>query len=59
MQVVALVLFGQSNKLIAYNLGLSAGRISTLLRSAMRKIGAQTRGQLIAKLNDFVAVARG
>lgn len=59
MQVVALVLFGQSNKLIAYNLGLSAGRISTLLRSAMRKIGVQTRGQLIAKLNDFVALARG
>jgi DNA-binding CsgD family transcriptional regulator len=58
-QVVALVLFGQTNKLIAYNLGLSTGRISTLLRSAMRKIGVQTRSQLIAKLYDFVAVTRG
>ena len=59
MQVVALVLFGQTNKLIAYNLGLSKGRISTLLRSAMRKIGVQTRAQLIVKLHDFSASARG
>lgn len=57
MQVVAFVLFGQSNKLIAYNLGLSAGRVSTLLRSAMRKISVQTRGQLIVKLHDFTVVA--
>jgi DNA-binding CsgD family transcriptional regulator len=58
-QVVALVLCGQSNKLIAYHLGLSTGRISTLLRSAMRKFSVQTRSQLIAKLQDFGAVARG
>lgn len=58
-QVVTMVLFGQTNKLIAYNLGLSTGRISTLLRSAMRKVGVQTRGQLIARLHDFVAVTRG
>ena len=27
MQVVSYVLFGQTNKLIAYNLGLSKGRV--------------------------------
>ena len=56
MQVVAYVLFGQANKLIAYNLGLSKGRVSTLLRSAMRKMGVQTRSQLISKLHDFGAI---
>jgi len=57
MQVVSYVLFGQTNKLIAYNLGLSKGRVSTLLRSAMRKIGVQTRSQLISRLHDFGAIS--
>lgn len=57
MQVVAYVLFGQTNKLIAYNLGLSKGRVSTLLRSAMHKIGVQTRSQLISRLHDFGAIS--
>lgn len=56
MQVVAYVVFGQTNKLIAYNLGLSKGRVSTLLRSAMRKIGVQTRAQLVKRLRDFAAI---
>jgi DNA-binding CsgD family transcriptional regulator len=49
MQIVALVLCGQTNTMIGYNLGLSKGRISTLLRSAMRKVGVPTRAQLVAK----------
>jgi DNA-binding NarL/FixJ family response regulator len=53
MQVVAYVVCGQTNKLIGYNLGLSKGRVSTLLRSAMRKMGVQTRAQLVRKLRDF------
>jgi DNA-binding CsgD family transcriptional regulator len=59
MQVVAYVLFGQTNKLIAYNLGLSKGRVSALLRSAMRKLGVQTRAQLVGKLQDFAAISEG
>ena len=59
MQVVALVLSGHTNKLIGYHLGLSKGRVSTLLRSAMRKLGVQTRGQLVAKFRDFGAIAGG
>ena len=53
MQVVAYVVCGQTNKLIGYNLGLSKGRVSTLLRSAMRKMGVQTRAQLVSNLHDF------
>jgi DNA-binding CsgD family transcriptional regulator len=58
MQVVAYALFGQTNKLIAYNLGLSRGRISALLRSAMRKMGVRTRAQLIGKLKHFPAIGQ-
>ena len=53
MLVVAYVVCGHTNKLIGYNLGLSKGRVSTLLRSAMRKMGVQTRAQLVSKLHDF------
>lgn len=53
MQVVVYAAYGQTNKLIAYNLGLSKGRISTLLRSAMRKTGVQTRAQLIGRFRDL------
>ena len=49
MQVVALVLSGQTNTMIGYNLGLSRGRISTLLRSAMHKVGVRTRAQLVSR----------
>jgi len=56
MQVVAYALVGHTNKLIAYNLGLSKGRVSALLRSAMRKTGVQTRTQLVTRLQDFGAL---
>ncbi len=58
MQVVAYAAFGLTNKMIGYNLGLSNGRVSMLLRSAMRKIGVQTRPQLIAKLRDFDSIGK-
>lgn len=59
VQVVAYVVSGQTNKLIGYQLGLSKGRVSTVLGSAMRKLGVQTRAQLIKKLRDFGAVGKG
>ena len=55
-QVAAYVLFGQTNKLIAYNLGLSKGRVSALLSSVMRKLHVRSRGQLIKKLREFSAI---
>ncbi len=59
MQIVALVLCGQTNTMIGYQLGLSKGRISTLLRSAMRKIGVPSRAQLIAKYHTLGAYEDG
>ena len=56
-QVVSYALSGQTNKLIAYQLGLSTGRVSTLMSSAMRKLGMQTRAQLIKKFRDFGSIS--
>jgi DNA-binding CsgD family transcriptional regulator len=55
-QVVAYAVLGQSNKLIAYRLGLSRSRVSMLLRSAMRKLNVQTRVQLVLKMREFQAM---
>jgi len=55
-QVVAYAVLGQTNKMIAYRLGLSQSRISMLLRGAMRKLNVQTRAQLVLKMRDFQAL---
>jgi DNA-binding CsgD family transcriptional regulator len=55
-QVVAYAVLGQTNKIIAYRLGLSKSRVSMLLRAAMRKLNVQTRGQLVLKMRDFQAM---
>jgi DNA-binding CsgD family transcriptional regulator len=55
-QVVAYAVLGQTNKMIAYRLGLSSSRVSMLLRSAMRKLNVQTRSQLVIKMRDFQAL---
>ena len=52
-QVITYVLLGDTNKLIAYRLGLSQGRVSVLLRSAMHKLGAKSKAQLIQKLGPL------
>jgi DNA-binding CsgD family transcriptional regulator len=52
-QVVAYAVLGQTNKLIAYRLGLSPSRVSALLRCAMRKLNVQTRVQLVLKMRQF------
>jgi DNA-binding CsgD family transcriptional regulator len=55
-QVVAFAVRGHTNKMIAYRLGLSTSRVSTLLRSAMRKLGVRTRAHLVTKLREFQSV---
>ena len=55
-QVVAYAAMGQSNKLIAYRLGLSGSRVSLLLRSAMRKMGTKTRAHLVNRVREFEAL---
>jgi DNA-binding CsgD family transcriptional regulator len=56
-QVVEYAFLGLSNKMIGYNLGISDGRVSTLLGSAMKKLAVNTRPQLIKKLTDFRSIA--
>jgi DNA-binding CsgD family transcriptional regulator len=55
-QVVAAAVLGHTNKMIAYRLGLSTSRVSTLLRNAMRKLGCRTRAQLVSYMRDFKAL---
>ena len=56
-QVVWYVVHGLMSKMIGYHLGVSKGRVSALLSSAMRKLSVQTRAQLIKKLKDLEAIA--
>lgn len=46
-QVTALAALGRTNKLIAYELGVSVGTVGTLLSRAMSKLGLSSRVQLI------------
>ena len=48
-QVVALAALGRTNKLIAYELGLSVGTEATLLARAASKLGVRSRSGLIAE----------
>jgi DNA-binding CsgD family transcriptional regulator len=45
--VVALAVLGRSNKLIAYELGLSLGSVGTYLQRAQRRLGVSSRAALI------------
>ncbi len=38
---------GESNKITGYRLGISPSRVSTLLRTAMQKLGVRTKAQLV------------
>lgn len=52
-QICTYSALGESNKLISYRLGVSQSQVSMVLRSAMRKLGVQTRAQLVDKLRVF------
>lgn len=52
-QVVTYAALGETNKLIAYRLGLSQPRLSSLLKSAMHKLGAKSKADLVRKLQPF------
>jgi len=54
-QVVACAAMGHSNKLIAYDLGLSTGTISVLLRRAATKLGVENRVALIRAFRESAA----
>ena len=52
-QVVTYILLGETNKLVAYRLGLSTARVSGLLKTAMRKLSVKSRTQLVQKLGPL------
>jgi DNA-binding CsgD family transcriptional regulator len=56
-QVCTYAALGEKNKLIGYRLGFSQSAVSTILRSAMRKLGAKTHAQLVERLRAFESVA--
>lgn len=51
-EVVACAAMGHSNKLIAYDLGLSTGTVSVLLTRAAKKLGVSGRVALIRAFRD-------
>ncbi len=53
--VAAFAATGRQNKFIAYELGLSVSCVAGHLRSAERKLGVASRGELIALLAPLVA----
>ena len=50
-QVATYAALGESQKLICYRLGLSSGRVSTLLQDAMRKLGAKNHLDLVVAMS--------
>jgi len=47
-QVAALVAVGRSNKLIAYELGISQGAVASTLSHVMQKLGLRSRTELVS-----------
>jgi len=58
-QVATYAALGETNKLIAYRLGLSQSRVSVLLKSAMHKLGARSKAELVRKLQPLGASTMG
>lgn len=57
-QVVGFAALGHSNKLIAYELGLSVSSVAVYLDIAMEKLGVSSRAQLIVAARAFSAGGR-
>lgn len=47
LQVLTYAARGESHKATGYRLGLSAARVSSLLKSVMRKLGVRSQAQLV------------
>jgi len=58
-QVVACAAMGHTNKLIAYDLGLSTGSVSAILSRAAKKLGVSSRVALIRAYRDLAASTPG
>jgi len=58
-QVLSYVALGQSNKLVAYTLGLSVSAVANLIARASRKLGATSRVELIQQLDQTTSKGGG
>ena len=57
LQAATFAALGESNKLIAYRLGISKQRVSLLVKTATKKLGAKTRAALVLKMRTFPSAA--
>jgi DNA-binding CsgD family transcriptional regulator len=53
--VVAFASLGHTNKMIAYDLGISVSRVGTLLSCAARKLGARSRVELVTLASSLAS----
>jgi DNA-binding CsgD family transcriptional regulator len=51
--VVTYAALGETGKIIGYRFGLSTSSVSSLLISAMHKLGVTSQAQLVEKLRGF------
>lgn len=58
-QVMTQAHLGHSNKVIAYELGLSASTVRVLLHRAAKKLGVTSRSELLARFDALVKKAGG
>ncbi|MBW1905912.1 MAG: helix-turn-helix transcriptional regulator [Deltaproteobacteria bacterium] len=52
-QVVTYAALGETGKIIGYRFGLSTSTVSSLLLSAMHKLGVSSQAQLAEKMRGF------
>jgi DNA-binding NarL/FixJ family response regulator len=58
-EAVSRAMLGESNKVIAYELGVSASTVGVLLHRAARKLGTRTRAELVARFREHHPTAPG
>ena len=56
-QALGFAALGDSNKLIAYELGISASTVGVLLYRAAQKLGCHSRAELLQRFRELLAAA--
>jgi DNA-binding CsgD family transcriptional regulator len=56
-QALGFALLGDSNKLIAYELAISASTVGVLLHRAAQKLGCHSRLELLERFRELLAAA--
>jgi DNA-binding CsgD family transcriptional regulator len=57
-QALGFAVLGDSNKLVAYKLGVSASTVGVLLHRAAEKLGCHSRRELLARFLELAAAPR-